>query len=436
MKVDIETLSPVKRVLSVEVEPAVVDLEFASAYADLGRRVKIAGFRPGKVPFAILEKRYSQDVADDVARRLIPRFYEEALKEAGLVPVQLPAIDRVSLAKDTPLSFRATVEVRPSIALQPYQGLPLTRRPVVVAEADLESALLGVRQRHAHLESFDAEHALGDGDYAVIDFEGLVDGTPLAESGAKGYPVRIGSDSVLPEIEAALRGHRKSDRLEVAVAFGADHANPRLAGRSVTFHIEITDVKRQVLPELDDELAKDLGEVSLAALRAKVAEELARRLQEARHQDERRALLQALLDAHQVDLPPSLVERETELVRERLLRHLEQAGQVPGSEGFDQARIDRESARAAEERVKGDLLLETIADREGIVVLQEEIEREVQRLAHETRSDPREVRKILSGESGGFIGLRATLLRDKTLDWLHAKATIREEDAAPGGQAT
>lgn len=434
MKVDIETLSTVKRALSVEVESSVVDLEFASAYADLGRRVKIAGFRPGKIPLAILEKRYYQDVVDDVARRLIPRFYEEALKEAGLVPVQLPTIDRVSIAKAAPLSFRATVEVRPPMALQPYRGLPVVRRPIVVDEAEERSALDGLRQRQAQLESFPNDHLIGDGDFVVIDFEGIVDGHSLAESGAKGYLVHMGGHSVLPEIEAALLGRRPGERTDTVVTFPADHTNRRLAGRAVTFQIQIADVKRQSLPEVDDEFAKDLGVESLAALQAKIREEIIRRKRDDAHHAERRAILQAVLDAHQVDLPPSLVQRETELVRERLLRHLEQAGRGPQAPGFDEATMDREAARAAEERVKGDLLLEAIAEREGLSVTQEEIEREVQRLAVDARSDVREVRKILAGESGTFVGLRATLLREKTLDWLHAQASIREEDGTTGGQ--
>ena len=132
MKVEVETISPVKRTLLVEVGSDVVGLEFALAYADLSRRVKISGFRPGKVPLAILEKRYYQEIADDVVRRLVPRFYEEAVKEVGLIPVQLPTIEHVSVAKDAPLSFRATVEVRPPISLQPYRDLPLVRGPIVV----------------------------------------------------------------------------------------------------------------------------------------------------------------------------------------------------------------------------------------------------------------------------------------------------------------
>ncbi|MBI3608890.1 MAG: trigger factor [Nitrospirae bacterium] len=433
MKVEVETISPVKRSLSVEVGSDIVGEEFASAYAELSRRVKISGFRPGKVPLAILEKRYHQEIADDVVRRLIPRFYEEAVKEVGLVPVQLPTIDHVSVAKDAPLSFRATVEVRPPISLQPYRDLPLVRRPITVTEADVAAVLDSLRQRQGQLEGLGDDHVVVEGDYVVIDFEGTVDGQPVPETAAKGYLVHVGAKALVPEIEAALAGHRKGDRFETAVAFLPDHRNARLAGRLATFQVAVVEVKRQVLPELDDDFAKDLGMESLAVLRATVRQDIERRKREEQRLDERQALLKTLLERHQVELPPSLVQREAVLVRDRITRHLHTTGaDLPGPEADT---LQRQADRVAEERVKGDLLLETIAERERLQVDEGEIEREIERLARDTKSSVREVRKLLAGESGTFGGLRATLLREKTLDWLHAQAQIREEEGSTSGQA-
>ncbi len=434
MKVAVETISPVKRTLSVEVESDVVGVEFASAYADLSRRVKIAGFRAGKVPLALLEKRYHREVVDDVVRRLVPRFYEEAVREAGLVPVQLPTIEDVSISKDTPLSFRATVEVRPEIALQPYQGLPLARGVLEILDTQVDAALDALRHRQSQLEALPEDHALANDEYAVIDFEGVVDGRPLADSGAKGYLVHVGANAILPELDAALAGRRKGERFETPVSFPSDHHNARLAGRLVTFHVTVIDLKRRVLPALDDEFAKDLGLATLDALRAKIREDLGRRQREEQRLEERRTLLKALLDQHQVELPPSLVQRETALVRERLVRHLAEAGGDSSASGLDREVLERQAATVAEERVKGDLVLEAIAEREHLVVDQVEIDQEVARLARETKSNVEEVRKLLAGESGAFVGLRATLLREKTLDWLHARASVREEERSTGGQ--
>lgn len=430
MKVTVETISPVKRALVVEVEADVVEKEFASAYAELSRSVKIAGFRQGKAPLPLLEKRYHQEIADDVVRRLVPRFYEEAVKEAGLAPVQLPEIEQLTIGKDAPLSFRATVEVRPSVALQPYHDLPVVRRPVVVTDADVAAAVDALRQRHAQLEACADDHAVGEGDYAVIDFEGTVDGQPLADGGAKGYLVHVGGRAILPELETALIGRRKGERFETSVSFPPDHHAARFAGRLVVFHVAVIDVKRQVLPPLDDEFAKDLSVDTLDALRTKIRAELDRRRRDEQQAEEKRALLKVLLDRHQVELPPSLVRREADLVRERIARHLE-AADAPG---IEPEALDREAVSAAEERVKGDLLLEAIAEREGLTVGQEEIDREVERLAKEAGSNAQEVRRLLAGESGAFTGLRATLLREKTLDWLHARAKFREEEGAAGGQ--
>lgn len=434
MKVSIETLSPVKRVLSVEVDPSVVEDEFASAYAELGRRAKVAGFRPGKVPLAVLEKRFHREVTDDVVSRLVPRFYDQAIRDAGLTPVQLPTIEQLSVSKDAPLVFRAVVEVRPAIALQPYRGLPLTRRRVVVEAPEVDATLETLRLRQAELVSRPDDHPIADGDFAVIDFEGFLGETPLPESGAKGYLVHVGENAVMPEIEAALNGRRKGDRVDAEVAFPAEHHNPRLAGRRVVFRVHVVDVKQRVVPALDDELAKDIGMESLAALRERVRSEMARRKESDQRAEERRALLKILVDRHQVDLPPSLVQREAALLRERAERHLQAAAQGQPVPGVDPDVLTREAESAAGDRVKSDLLLEAIADRESLAVGTDEIEHEVQRLAAETRSDVREMRRILAGESGEFVGLRATLRREKALDWLIEHAEVREEDGSTSGQ--
>lgn len=434
MKIAIETLSPVKRALSIEIEPSVVGQEFAEAYSELGRRVKVPGFRPGKVPLPVLEKRFEREVTDDVVKRLVPRYYEQAIKDAGLVPVQLPTIEELSISRDAPLSFRAVVEVRPSVALQPYKGIPLTRRRVQVTDAVLAEALESVRLRQAELVSYDPEHVIADGDFAVIDFEGVSDGQPVPGAGATGYLVHVGAQSVVPEIEAALIGKRSGDRVEVEVTFPAEYQNARVAGRRVLFRIGIGDVKQRVLPALDDELAKDLGLASIGELRERIRTELEARQRAEHRAEERSAVLKQLSDRHQVDLPPSLVQREAELLRDRVERHL--GGAVPGqgAPGGDAETFKREVVGAAEERVKGDLLLEAIAEREGLSVGTDEIEREVQRIAAQTRSDVREVRRLLAGESGEFVGLTATIRREKTLDWLIDHAEIREEDGSTAGQ--
>lgn len=434
MKVSIENLTPVKRALSVEIESSVVDDEFASAYAELARRVKVAGFRPGKVPLAVLEKRYYREVTDDVVSRLVPKFYDQAIRDAGLTPVQLPTIEQLSVSRDAPLVFRAVVEVRPVIALQPYTALPLARRRVVVEATEIDAALESLRLRQAELVSTPEDHAIADGDFAVIDFEGFVDEKPLPESGAKAYVVHVGEKSLLPEIEAALGGRRKGDQVNAEVIFPADHHNARLADQRVLFRVNVVDVKQRVLPVLDDELAKDIGMESLVALRERVKSELTRRKESDQRTEERRAVLKILTDRHQIDLPPSLVQREAALLRERAERHLHAAAQGRPVPGLDTDALNREAETAAGERVKGDLLLEAIADKEGLNVESDEIEHQVQRLAAETRTDPREMRRMLAGESGQFGGLRATLLREKALDWLIEHADLREEDGSTSGQ--
>jgi trigger factor len=431
MKVEIEEISPVKKALRIEVPPEVVRSEFQAAFSDLKKRVKIPGFRPGKAPLSLLEKRFGHEVEEDVLRKLIPDYYQKAITETGIHPVEFPAIDRVEVQKDQPLSFTATVEVRPSIPLKDYSGLPVVRKKIEVLDADLERALNVLREEHGQLVACEADHPIAEGDYAIIDFEGSIDGKPLdlkQEHGKEGetgdrkkvtdYLVQVGAKTLLPGFEESLIGRKKGEGYTVALTAPLDHPNQTLQGKEISFSIQIKEVKLKRLPDLDDEFAKDLGMESLSKLRERVSSELLQRLQSEADHAEKDAVIKKLVEMHSIESPPSLVQRELE----QMLKSLRQSNPKA-----DLAAAQTELESLAKERVKGTLILSAVADAEGISVSDADLEEEIARISKRVGMDPHETKRAILGRERSLEGLRARLREEKTLQRILSKAQIRVE---------
>lgn len=422
MKVAVQELSPVARALTIEVPEEVVSREFSQAYEDLRRRVRLPGFRKGKAPVALLEQRYAQEVETDILRRLIPEFYRRAVAEAGLVPVDAPAIDQVALKREAPLSFTARVEIRPAIALQPYEGLRLTRKPALVTDADLEAALQVLQARHARLVACEPDHTAVAKDFVLMDFEGSAGGRPIKGARQEGYLVEIGSDILLPGFEEQLIGRHSDEAFEVRLTFPSDHPKAELAGREGVFQVKVREIKRRAVPPVDDDLAKATGLAdTLADLTQKVRQELQARKAHEAEMAARDAVVDLLLDRHTIEAPPSMVERQLEAL-------LQRAGIA------DPTPEQREALRAqyeplARKRVKAALLLEAIAERENIEATQADLEAEVARMARDLKMAPADAKRLMLEREETQEGLKAVLRRQKALDLIMAKAVFDGEGA-------
>jgi trigger factor len=423
MKVDVQEISPVVRALRIEVPEEVVRKEFESAYLALNRRVQVPGFRPGKAPLAVLEKRYAPTVEEDVLRRLIPDFYQQAIKQSGLAPVELPAIEAVHLHRDEPLTFTARVEVRPKFELGTYRGLKLARQKLTVSDADLDKALDLLREQHAQLVACPPDHTAAQHDFALVDFTGESEGRPLPGGAGEGVTVEIGAHAVLPGFEEQLVGARSGERVEVRVTLPADYRQTEFAGKEARFDVTVREIKTKLLPALDDEFAKDLGHDSLATLKDKVRADLETRAAHEAARLNRAAAVKALVEAHQVDLPPSLIEREFQDALAQLAQRL------PRGMTLEQANVDVEAFRreyqpAAESKVKGRLILEAIADQEKLDVGREEVDDALAKIAQEMHAGAEDVRRYLISRDGSLEPFRARLREDKALDLVYNGAVF------------
>ncbi len=439
MKVDVTELGPVKRALKIEVPSEDVNKQFALAYAELNKQVRIPGFRPGKAPLAMLEKRYAKEVEEDVIRRLVPDYYERAVREAGIVPVlvEIPPLERVKIKKDASFSFTATVEIKPKIELRDYKAPnPISLKPDkrTVTDEQVTGTLEVLRERQAQLEAAPAGTALAEGDYAILDVEGFLDQAPVEGAKQAGQLHKVGSNAPILgiEVDAALVGKKEGELVEIPQPYPASHPDQRLAGKTVVYRVTVAAVKRKKLPALDDEFAKDCGPyASMAELTEKLRAEMEKALKKDIEDTYKDTILKRLEETHHFDLPDTLVERELEaIVRQQMQARQRQKGQPVSPDPVvrqEEIRKAREEHKAeAMRRVTIGLVLEAIADKEGLKVEQEDIQNELLRLSQELRMAPEELgRLIQSGGQDSIDELRARILADKALDFVFRHSVIQ-----------
>ena len=413
MKLEVTELGPVKRAIKIEIPEDAVNKEFDRIYTDLKRKVRIPGFRPGKAPLAMLEKRYAKAVEQDVIQCLVPTYYQLAVKEAGVSPVlvEIPPLERMKAQRHTALTFTATVEVKPTIALRDYRPPnPISLKPATrsIADEDVDKALETLRDAQARLEAAPQDTSLDEGLYAVVNIEGFLDDTPIEGSKKDAHLHKVGSkEPVLGiMIDEALLGKTEGQTAQVVQEYPATHPDERLAGRSMLFHIAIVGIKQKILPALDDEFAKDCGPYdTLTELKEKVHTELDNALTHDVKEKHKDQIIERLLTMHHFDLPDVLVDREVKaMVRQRLMEaQRQQRGRhVPDDQAHWNTEVNRlqhELAPDAKKRVKLALVLEAIADREGLSVSDQEIQDEITTLAHSLQLPLEKIQDMI--RSGG-----------------------------------
>ena len=440
MKLEVTELGPNKRALKIEVPEDEVNRQFAQAYVDLNRQVRIPGFRPGKAPLALLEKRYAKVVEEDLIRKLIPDYYDKAVRQAGFVAVQVevPPLERAKIKKNAPFSFTATVEIKPPIELRDYKAPnPISLKPDkrVVTDEQVMEALDRLREQHAQLDAAPSGAVIGEGDYAVLDVEGFVDTAPVEGAKKEGHLHKVGSK--LPvlgiDVDEALLGKREGDSVEIPQPYPDTHPDPQLAGKTVVFRILIKAVKRKKLAALDDEFAKDCGPYSsLEELKAKLRGEMEATLKRDIDESYKDQILKRLVETHHFDLPESLVERElAAAIRQRMESRMRQRGKIDQAEDLVKQQQEIKQLREellpdATRRVKVGLILEAIAEKEGIRVEEADVAAELERLAKRLKLTAEDIRRMV--ESAGQDmreELFGRILAEKSLDFVYRHAMIQ-----------
>ncbi|MDH4161202.1 MAG: trigger factor [Nitrospirota bacterium] len=421
MKVTIEDISSVKKKLHIQVLPDAIARETEKAVADIAKKAKIPGFRPGKAPKAVVERHYQMEIHSDVMNRLISESYLQAVQENNLHPVEMPNITNISpLEKDSPLNFTAMVEVRPQIDLKPYEGIEVKETPVTVTDEDVTATIDRLREMYANLEVVEGQD-LGKDHTAIIDFEGFHEGKPIEGAKAQDHMLALGTGSLIPGFEEQLVGMKKAEQREISVTFPGDYHDKNIAGKAAKFNVTLKEVKKKVLPELNDEFAKDIGEhKNVDELKTRIREDLEIRKKNERASGQREELMAKLVDAYTFDVPGGMVEREMmSMARSQAMRLARQGMDL---KTFDIKAFREKNHDLAVKRVKGSLLLDLIAEKEKIQVSENEVNAALAAAAQSTGQKIEAVKKYYEEQEGGLENLEISLLHEKTLTLLLSKA--------------
>lgn len=424
MKTEFADVSETRKTVRVEISRDVVDAEIDRIARDYSRKARIPGFRPGKTPARVIKQRFKEQILHDVAHELVPRAVDDALRERGVEAVATPDVRNVTVNPGEPLVFTADFDTLPPFEPGDLSAIALVRTPPKVEEEAVQLTLGRLRDRAAKFEPVEGRGA-DHGDTLTIDLE-RQDPDGKTDS-HKGVNVEIGAKANPPGLDEQLLGLEKGAAKTFTLHYPADYQVAEMANADVRYAVTVTDIRKRVLPELDDEFAKDLGEFdTLDALRARVRADLEH---EAMHEGERQVraeLMKQLAARVPFDLPAPLVERELDRRIEEFAGRLMEQQIDPRQAGIDWPAFRESQREVARETVASALVLDEIARREQIAPSEDDIEQEIARFAERTGRTPAAVRAGLEKQDG-LSRVRAGLRREKSIDFVMARATISGE---------
>ncbi|MFW5998481.1 MAG: trigger factor [Bacillota bacterium] len=418
--------------LDIKVEKDKVNEALQSAYKKVVKEVEIPGFRKGRVPRKVLEARYGEEILyKDALDIIIPEAYQKAIEEEDLEPIDQPEIDDYYIAKDEPATFTAVVEVKPEVELGEYTGFDVESEQVEISEEEIDEYLTSIQERNSQLENTDKTF-VQDGDYVIMDFEGTIDGEAFPGGSGEEYGLEIGSGNFIPGFEAELIGHKVGEEFEFDITFPEDYQADDLAGETATFQVDIKEIKQKVVPELDDEFAKDVSEFDTLE---EYKEEIKSRMkQDKRNQSDsqfQQELLEKISENTSIDIPEIMIEDELNNMYRNFAMQISQQG-MSIDDYFEQTGMDEESWKeqnyeAAANRVRNNLILEAISDKEEIEVNDEDIEDKIKEFADRFDQEPEQLKEQLK-KTGRIEGLKSDIKLEKTIDFLKENNMKEVED--------
>ena len=436
MQVTVEDLSAVEKKLAVEIPWDTVKTRMDEAYRDLGREVALKGFRKGKAPRGLLEQLFGKKLERELARQIVEDTFPQAVSDKGLYPIGEPVVEDDGVKSGEAFRYRARVEVAPEVIPREYQGLHVVRHAHTVTDAMVDRELERRRMELTEFRKIENRTELKTGDVVLCDVMGKVGDAPFAADGhLLEVADAVAAPSPWPQIARALLGRPLAEREhEVRVTIGDDDPDAELRGRTAKLLVTVKDSREKIAPALDDEFAKDTGEAdTLAELRELVRGRIDRAVKAEAQQDLAIALRKELVEKNPFEVAPTLVERHLEEMVRRTKAHLASRGVSAPSEGMDDEALREQLRPTVVDAVRASLLIEAIARKENVEVLETEVEKRVAEMAAARQTNSARIRAELEKE-GRMTMLRQTIREEKTLDLLLSKATITEESGEKSPQ--
>ena len=383
---------------------------------------RFPGFRPGKAPESVVRRRFASEIRKEVIDSLLPERFNAGVQELGIRPVGQPQVTELTVEDGQPLHVKAVFEFIPSISVEGYETVTVEKPSVEVTDEEFHRELEELRESRATIEPVEEDRPLADGDWAQISYSGAVVGEEAEPVASEDTLVEVGGKNTMDAFNTVLRGAKPGQELKAEVVYPADYPESRLAGKTVAYEVTVKAIKKRIVPELNDDFAKELGSYeSLAELETRVREHMNNRKRRSVEGETKDKLFAALTEKYQFPVPESLVQDQIDQRLERGLRALA----AQGMEAEQMRKLDFSRLRAAQRdsavaEVKAFILMDRIAEVEGITVSDEEVDREVQLAALQSGESPEALRERLT-QDGGLARIREQMKRERTANLLYER---------------
>ena len=409
----VEDITTTKKRLKIEVPADTIEKEIRESLEEMRRRTTIPGFRQGKAPLTLIERRFGKKVEEKVLDRMIPRVYLDALSAADITPIADPVVEEtMDFKRNQPLSLTFTVEILPKIDNLQYEHIPVRDIAVTVEDADVEGVLRRSQEGRATYEP--SEGPVDRNDLITFDYSLGAEGVE-----AKDQLFKVGGDLFPEDFSVQLIGKKKGDGFTVETTFPEGHLNEKLAGRHAAVEVVVKDIKKAKLPDIDDEFAKDLGFDTLSALREHIREEISRAKKAEIVKIQKAEIMKKLLDSHEFDIPESLLEHQVALLAQN-----ERREGTSDREGKDLEELRARALRS----VKGSMILSAVGNKEEISVSEEDLRNTLSSLAARVGVAPEALMKFYISRDGSLDGLKNSIFEEKVLDFILSKAVFEKGD--------
>ncbi len=411
------------RDLVLDIPAEDVSKAFRKVTRNYQRYAKIPGFRAGKVPETVVKRRYATEIRKDVIDGLLPERFNQAVRDLGVVPVGQPQVTELTVDDGEPLHVKAVFEYLPDFSIDGYQSVTVEKPAVEVTEEEYQQELAELRESRATVEPVEEDRALVDGDWAQISYHGVIEGEPeAAPVSEEDSLVEVGGKDTVEAFTAVLRGAKPGQELKAEVIYPAEYPEPKLAGKTVAYNVEVKAIKKRTLPELNDDFAKELGSYeTFAELETRVREHLANRKRRSVEGETKDKLFAALIERYPFPVPESLVQEQIDARLDRGLRALAAQGMSTDQmRKLDFGRLRAAQRDSATAEVKASILLDRISQAENVTVSDEELDREMQIAAIQS-GEPEETLRARLTQEGGLARIREQLKREKTASLLYER---------------
>jgi len=431
MQVSVEDINSVKKTLHIEIPEAEVTSELDKAYNELKKKAKVRGFRPGKVPRSVVVRLFKKDVHADVTSKLIQSSFMDALKETDLNIVGTPQLDPPELQDSGPYKYEATVEISPEIADIDYKGLTLKRTNYRISDEEVDSQLKMLQKNMAQHQKVEPARPARDGDFVLIDYEGFKDGRPFAETAkTENFNLKIGQGTIIKDFDDQLIGMQPGDSKKFAVKFPADYFNDKLKDLDITFQVTLNEIREEVLPAIDDVLAKKAGRYeSLDELKKVIRENLAQGYAKRADQELNEQIFSDLIAKSEFEVPDAMVDMELEGIVNEAEQSFAYRNITLEEIGLTKASIAEKYRDTALKQVKRHLILGQMIKQEDLSLSDEELEDALNEMAASFNQPVEEIKKYYDQNKDKLAYFKHTILEKKAIKLIIDASKI--EDVEP-----